>query len=326
MSVTRRAALGAALTSLVAPLPARAQEGPYPNRPVRVIVPYPPGQSSDTLGRICAEILSQRWPQRVFVENRGGGGGAIGLEAVKNSAPDGYTLTYAAIGSINVMPAMVPNVPYDPLRDFRTIAVVSNPPVLLVVHPSFPAQTIQEFVAHTRQNQVDYASGGPGTVQHMAGELMRHQLGLKLNHVAYRGSGPAVTDTVAGVVKVMVDSITSALPHVRAGRLRALAVTSGDGVASLPGVPSITNTISREYSVTGWSGMMAPAGVPDEIIIRANADILAGIKDPVYRARLDALGVISPPPWSPDEAQAFVTQQGHFWGRVIREAGLRIDG
>ncbi len=324
MSITRRAVLSAALAFLALPL--RAQDGPYPNRPVRIIIPYPPGQSSDTMGRIVAEILSQRWPQRVFVENRGGGGGVIGMEAVKHAAPDGYTLSYVAIGPMNVMPAMVPNVPYDPIRDFRAIAIVSTPPVLLVVHPSFPAQTIREFVAYTRENQVDYASGGPGTVQHMAGELMRHQLGLKLNHVAYRGSGPAVTDTVAGVVKVMVDGITSALPHVRAGRLRAIALTAGDGVPFLPGVPSITNTISREYSVVGWGGLFAPAGVPEEIIRRANADVLAGMQDPALRARLDALGNISPPPWSPDEAQGFVNQQVHFWGRVIREAGLRIDG
>lgn len=322
MPPLRRRALLAAPLAL--PALAAAQEA-FPSRPVRIIVPYPPGQSSDTIARVVAEILSRRWPQRVFVENRGGGAGIPAMEAAKNAAPDGYTLLYVAIGPMNVVPAMLPSIPYDPVRDYAPISVVSNPPVVLVVHPSLPVNTLDEFVAYTRETNLDYASGGPGTVQHMAGELLRHQLGLKLTHVAYRGSGPAVTDTVAGVVKVMMDSLNSAIPHIRAGKLRALALTGGDGVAALPGLPIIGRTVAPGYEVVGWSGLFAPAAVPEAIIRRTNADLLAGLQDPALRARLEDGGTVIAPPWSAAESRAFVHAQVAYWGRVVREAGLRID-
>jgi tripartite-type tricarboxylate transporter receptor subunit TctC len=327
MPIRRRAALLAPLIPFTRPALAQdAAVADYPSRPVRIIVPYPPGQSSDTLGRIVADILSRRWPQRVFVENRGGAGGVIGMEAVARAVPDGYTLAYVAIGPMNVVPAMLPNIPYDPVRDFTPIAVVSNPPVVLVAHPSLPVRDIHEFVAYARETPLDYASGGPGTVQHMAGELLRHQLGLKLNHVAYRGSGAAVTDTVAGVVKVMMDSLNSAVPHIRAGKLRALALTGGDGVPSLPGLPIIGRTVAPGYEVVGWSGFFAPAGTPEAIIRRANADLLDGLRDPALRERLENGGTVIAPPWTPEQARDFVHGQVAYWGRVIREAGLRIDG
>jgi tripartite-type tricarboxylate transporter receptor subunit TctC len=322
MPIARRALLAA---PLLLPAALRAQDA-WPARPVRIIVPYPPGQSSDTIARVVAEILSRRWPHRVFVENRGGGAGIPAMEAAKNAVPDGYTLLYVAIGPMNVVPAMVPSIPYDPVRDFAPISVVSNPPVVLVVHPSLPVSTLEDFVAYARETPLDYASGGPGTVQHMAGELLRYRLGLKLTHVAYRGSGPAVTDTVAGVVKVMMDSLNSAVPHVRAGRLRALALTGGEGVASLPGLPIIGKTVAPGYEVLGWSGLFAPAAVPEPIIRRINADLLEGLKDPALRARLEDGGTVIAPPWTVEHSRAFVHGQVAYWGRVVREAGLRIDG
>jgi tripartite-type tricarboxylate transporter receptor subunit TctC len=322
MPIARRALLAA---PLLLPAALRAQDA-WPARPVRIIVPYPPGQSSDTIARVVAEILSRRWPHRVFVENRGGGAGIPAMEAAKNAVPDGYTLLYVAIGPMNVVPAMLPSIPYDPVRDFAPISVVSNPPVVLVVHPSLPVSTLEDFVAYARETPLDYASGGPGTVQHMAGELLRYRLGLKLTHVAYRGSGPAVTDTVAGVVKVMMDSLNSAVPHVRAGRLRALALTGGEGVASLPGLPIIGKTVAPGYEVVGWSGLFAPAAVPEPIIRRINADLLEGLKDPALRARLEDGGTVIAPPWTVEDSRAFVHGQVAYWGRVVREAGLRIDG
>jgi tripartite-type tricarboxylate transporter receptor subunit TctC len=328
MTLRRRAALAMplALDLLARGAAAQTGAGDYPNRPVRFLSPFPPGQAGDTHARIAAETLAQRWPHRPFVENRPGGAGAIGMEAVKNAPPDGYTLAYASIGPMNVLPVMVPTVPYDPGRDFRAIAILSVSPVMLVVHPSLPVRTIQEFVAYAKENPLDYASGGPGTVQHMAGELLRHRLGLKLTHVAYRGSGPAVTDTIAGVVKVMVDSISSAVPHVRNGRLRALAVTGGHGIPALPGIPSIGDSVAPGYDVNGWTGLFAPTGTPESIIARINADLWAGLKEGEFRQRLEATGTIIPPPWPPAEAQAFIDRQIAFWRDVIREAGLKIDG
>lgn len=326
MKVGRRGAMTGGMAALVGAHASRATAGAYPERPVRIIVPYAPGQASDILGRFCAELLSNRWPQRVFVENKGGAGGAIGMESVARAAPDGYTLCYAAIGPMNIMPAMQPKVAYDPIRDFRVIAVISAPPVVLMVHPSFPARTLQEFVDYARANEVNYASGGPGSIQHVSGELMRLQFGLKLRHVPYRGSGPAAADVLAGVVPVMFDTVSSALPLVQSGRMRAIALTAGDGLASLPGVPSITNTLSKDYSVMGWSGMLAPAGIPDEIIEKVNRDLLSALDDPAIAPRLKDVGLVPAPRWSPAEAQTFVNGQTLFWRKVVQDAGLKIDG
>ena len=324
LTLPRRAALGLAAAALTRPV--AAQEAGFPNRPVRFIVPFPPGQAGDTHARIGAEALAARWPHRPVVENRAGGAGSIGMEAAARAAPDGYTYAYTSIGPMTVLPAMVPNVPYDPAKDFAAVALLSITPLLLVVHPSLPVNTIQEFVAYTKVNALDYASGGPGTVQHMSGELLRHRLGLKLNHIAYRGSGPAVTDTLAGTVLAMVDSVASATPHVRAGRLRALALTGGHGVPGLPGIPSIGDTVVPGFDVVGWTGLFAPAGTPPGIIRKVNADLLAGLAGGEYRERLEATGTVIPPPWSPEEAQDFTLGQVAFWKGVIREAGLRIDG
>jgi tripartite-type tricarboxylate transporter receptor subunit TctC len=332
--VTRRGAasllgLPLALPVLLAGRRAMAQEGvgDYPNRPVRFISPFPPGQAGDTHARIAAEALGQRWPIRPIVENRPGGAGAIGMEAVARAPADGYTFAYASVGPTNILPVTVPSVPYDPSRDFVAVAVLSVSPVLFVVNPSLPVNTIQEFVAYAREHPLDYASGGPGTIQHMSGELLRHRLGLKLNHVAYRGSGPAVTDTIAGVVKVMVDSLSSAMPHIRSGRLRPLALTGGHGVPALPGIPSIGDSVAPGYDVNGWTGLFAPTGTSPAIIRKVNADIWAGLapgKD-LYQ-RLEQTGTIIPDPWDPEVAQAFVNRQIVFWRDVIREAGLKIDG
>jgi tripartite-type tricarboxylate transporter receptor subunit TctC len=237
-----------------------------------------------------------------------------------------YTLCYAAIGPMNIMPAMQSKVPYDPIKDFRAIAVISMPPMMLLVHPSFPAQTLQQFVDYARANDVDYASGGPGSIQHLSGELMRLQFGLKLRHVPYRGAAPAAVDVTAGVVPVMFDSVSSGLPLVQSGKLRALGLTAGDGLPSLPGVPSITKVLSADYSVIGWSGMLAPAGVSDEIIERVNRDLLAGLDDPNVVERLKDIGLVPAPRWSPTQAQKFVNDQTLFWRKIVHDAGIRIDG
>ena len=248
------------------------------------------------------------------------------MEAVARASADGYTLCYSAIGPMNIMPAMQSKVPYDPIKDFRAIAVISMPPMMLLVHPSFPAQTLQQFVDYARANDVDYASGGPGSIQHLSGELMRLKFGLKLRHVPYRGAAPAAVDVTAGVVPVMFDSVSSGLPLVQSGKLRALGLTAGDGLPSLPNVPSITKVLSADYSVIGWSGMLAPAGVSDEIIERVNRDLLAGLDDPNVVERLKDIGLVPAPRWSPTQAQKFVNDQTLFWRKIVHDAGIKIDG
>jgi tripartite-type tricarboxylate transporter receptor subunit TctC len=246
------------------------------------------------------------------------------MEAVKTAAPDGCTFSDSSIGPVNVLPVMVPSVPYDPAKDFAAVTILSVSPVLLVVHPSLPVRTIQEFVAYARETPLDDASGGPGTVHHMAGELLRHRLGLKLTHVAYRGSGPAVTDIIAGVVKVMVDSTSSAVPHVRAGRLRALALTGGHGIPALPGIPSIGDSVAPGYEINGRTGLLAPAGVPAPILRKVNRDLWAGLAPgSVFRQRLEDTGTIIR---DIGAAQRFVDGTISFWKAVIRETGLKIDG
>ena len=238
---------------------ARAQGEEYPARPVRIIVPFPPGQAADTVVRIVADELSRRWPQRVLVENRGGAAGVPGVEAGARAAPDGHTLTNGTSGTFGVNPGVLPRLPYDPERDFAAITNLTVGPLIVICHPSFPARTVGDLAeaARARPGAIDVATAGPATAKHMSVELLQLRTGLRFNVVHYRGSGPAVTDLVAGNVPVMCDSIPSALPHLRAGRARALALTGARRVPQLPEVPTLAETIAPGYESGGWIGLAA---------------------------------------------------------------------
>ncbi len=322
--LARRALLGAAL--VLPAIRAGAQDG-WPTRPVRLIVPFPPGQAADLFGRLVADELSKRWPHRMVVENRAGGAGAIGMETVARATPDGYTLGVGTSGTLGVNPSVMARLPYDAERDFAPITNIFTLPLIFVAHPSFEAADMAGFVALARSapGRVQYASAGPGTAQHMTAEMLAHRLSLQMVHVPYRGSGPAMADLIAGNVKVMVDSLASALPHLQGGRIRALAVTGRARTPQLPDVPTVAETVSPGFEALGWSGLVAPAATPPAIIRRVNADAVAILSDPEIQARMRQLGGF-PDPGTPEEYGRFIASEIAKWREVARAANVRLDG
>jgi tripartite-type tricarboxylate transporter receptor subunit TctC len=312
------------LLPIAAALPARAQAA-WPEKPVRMIVPFPPGQAADIFGRIVAEQLSARWPQRVFVENRAGGAGAIGLEAGARAAPDGYTLTIGTSGTLGINPSVVANLPYDPLKDFAPVSNIFQVPLLLVCHPGQPWKGPADVVAAAKANPggINYGSAGPGTAQHLTAEMFAHAVGIRLTHVPYRGSAPAMTDLIAGNIPLMMDSLTAALPHVRDNRARALAITSNRRSPLLPEVPTLAETVAPGFDAAGWSGVIAPAATPRPLVERISADIRAVLADPVVRARIEEQGGI-PDPGTPEQFGAFIAAEIAKWKRVAEAAGVKL--
>jgi tripartite-type tricarboxylate transporter receptor subunit TctC len=317
--------LGAAALPLL-PAAARAQAD-WPNRPVRIIVPFPPGQASDIITRLVADELSRRWPQRVVVENRAGGAGAPALEAGARAAPDGYTLTTGTSGTLGVNPSVLPRVPYDAERDFAAITNVAMVPLLVIAHPSVPQTTMQALAAEARARPgaLDMASAGPATSQHMAAELLMLRANIRFNIVHYRGSGPAIADVIAGNVKLMTDSVASALPHIREGRVRAIALCSARRVPQLPDVPTIAETLVPGYAAAGWTGLVAPAGTPPEIIRRINADVVAILREPAIAERILGMGAV-PDPMTPEDYAAFIGREIATFREVARAANVRLEG
>jgi tripartite-type tricarboxylate transporter receptor subunit TctC len=322
MTFPRRALLAA--PAAIA-LPARAQEA-WPSRPVRMIVPFPPGQAADVFARLVAEQLSQRWPQRVVVENRAGGAGVIGMEAVARAAPDGYTLGVGTSGTLGVNPAVLDRIPYDVERDFAPITNIFVVPLLVIVHPGFAPRSIEELVAHVRANPGQtFASAGPATAQHMTGEMFAHRAGLRMQHVPYRGSAPAIADLIAGNVQLMFDSTASALPHVRSGRVRALAITTAYRMAAMPDVPTLAETVLPGFSGAGWSGLVAPAATPRPIVEQINREVVAILREPAMIERIAGMAGI-PDPGTPEEFTAFIRSEMAKWAEVARIAQVRLEG
>ena len=321
MRLTRRQLMLAA-----APLPALAQTEPFPSRPVRMIVPFPPGQAADVFARIIADLLSQRWPQRVVVENRAGGAGTVGMEAMARATPDGHTLGIGTSGTLGVNPGVMDRLPYDALRDFAPITNIFLVPLVVITHPDFPPRDMASLVAYIRANPgLPFASAGPATAQHMTAEMFAFQARLRMVHVPYRGSGPAIADLIAGNVQLMFDSTASAMPHIQAGRVRALGITTAYRLAAMPEVPTIAQTVLPGFSAAGWGGLIAPAGTPEPIIARINRDVTGLLREPALAARIIALASI-PDPTTPEEFAAFIRAEIVKWTAVARAAGVRLEG
>ncbi len=327
MSITlrRRVLLGAASLPLL-PAIAKAQSD-WPNRPVRIIVPFPPGQASDIITRLVADELSKRWPQRVVVENRAGGAGAPALEAGARAPADGYTLTAGTSGTLGINPSVLPRLPYDAEKDFAGISNIAMVPLLVIAHPSVPQSTMPALAAEARARPgaLDMASAGPATSQHMAAELLMLRANIRFNIVHYRGSGPAIADVIAGNVKLMTDSVASALPHIRDGRVKAIALCSARRVPQLPDVPTIAETLVPGYEAAGWSGLVAPAGTPEAIIRRINTDVVAILRDQAIAARIASMGAVADPQ-TPEEYAAFLRSEIAKWREVARAANVRLEG
>jgi tripartite-type tricarboxylate transporter receptor subunit TctC len=312
-----------ALLLLAVSLCASAQES-YPAKPIRMIVPFPPGGPTDVVARLIGHKLSERWHQQVLVENRAGAGGTIGAELAARAAPDGYTLVMGSTANMAVNVTLYPKLSYDPVKDFAPVNLAAVTPNLFVVHPAFPARNVSEFIALAKQRPINYATGGIGTPSHLAGELFKTLSGIQMNHVPYKGSIPALTDIMGGQVDLMFDSMASALPFVKSGKLKALAQTGSKRVAALPELPTVAESGLPGYEVAGWFGLFAPAGTPRPIVNRLSAEISQILALADVKERYASLGA-EPGPSDPDQFAAFLKAEIVKWAKVIRDSGAKAE-
>ena len=298
----------------------------YPARPIRLVVPYPPGGPTDFVARTVGQKLSQFIGQQIVVDNRPGAGTIIGSELVARGAPDGYTLLFGTGGGTFLTPLMVPKVPYEPLRDFEPVALLVMSPQVLVVHPSVAAHSVSELVAlaKAKPGALNFASVGTGTSPHLGGELFQSLTGTKIVHVPYKGTAPAMTDLIAGQVHMMFSSMPTVLAHVKAGRLRLLGTGGSKRSAVIPDTPSVSETVPGFELVT-WYGIFAPARTPDVIIKRLNTEIGKVLTDPESRDRLAAQG-LEPTVMTPDALRNYTRQDVGRWSRLIKAAGIKQAG
>jgi tripartite-type tricarboxylate transporter receptor subunit TctC len=296
----------------------------YPSRSVRIIVGWPAGGGADTVTRIVGQWLSEGLGQQVIIENRPGASTNIAAQAVINSPPDGYTLLfYSASTLINTI--MFPNLPFDVRRDIAPVSGLVAYPMVLVAHPSVPAKTVAELIAHAKANpgKVTMASFGTGSASHLAGELFKMMAGVDMVHVPYRGGAPMVTDLIAGQVQVGFDVMVTSLPHMRTGALRALGIAGNNRFDMLPDVPTIAETLPG-YEARTWAGVGAPKGTPPEIVARLNRDINTGLANPTIRARLAEIGTI-PMIFTATEFGAYVATESEKWAKVIKFADIKPE-
>lgn len=322
----RRRALGLAATAMAAPSMIRsaAAQAAWPAKPVRFIVPFPPGQAADIFARLMAEKLTDVWKQQVIVENKAGGSGIPATEYAKNAPPDGYTLMVVSSGTFGVNPSLFPNLPYRPLVDFLPISNIFLVPLVIVAHPSFPANTLAELIALARKEpgKYSYASAGPGTSQHLSMELFKLKAGLDIVHVPYKGSGPAMADLLGGHVKLMMDSTAAALGPISDGRIKALALTTARRAAPpLDKIPPIADTLPG-FDAAGWSGLAAPARTPLEIVAKVSRDLQALLKDPEIIRQIEQKAAM-PAPGSPIQFAEFIKKEIDTWGEVVRATGTK---
>ena len=321
-----RHAIAAALALAVA-LPVAAQQGgAFPVKPVRLIVPYPPGGGSDTISRPLAQKLSESYGQQVIIDNRGGAGGNVGMEMAAKAPPDGYTLVFALTAQLAVNPGLYKKLPYDPAKDYEPISLVASGPYLLVVHPALPVKSVKDLVAlaKARPGQLAYASSGNGSGGHLAAELMKSLAKIDLVHIPYKGGGPALVDVLAGQVQILFAPPASSAQHIQAGKLRSLGVTTAKRSASLPDVPTLAEAGVPGYDSGVWYGVLAPLHTPRDIVMRHHAEIVKALGAPDYRKLLVA-NAIDPIGSSPEELGKFVRSEIAKWAKVIREAKVQVD-
>ena len=297
----------------------------YPARPVRLIVPYPAGGSTDILARVLAEKIGPAWGQPMVVENRAGATGVIGADSVAKSPPDGYTLLIGVNGPISIAPA-IRTMPYDSLKDFAPVTLIADAPKLLVIHPSIPAQTLQEFIAwaRTQGKPISFASAGIGTTGHLASEMLKQRAGLDANHVPYKGGGPAIADVIGGHVQFMFEVMPQLLPHVQAGRLKALGISSNERSRAIPALPTIAEQGLAGFQSSTWFGVLAPAGTPEAAITRINAEFSRALAEPDMAKRIADLGA-SWAPNSPADFARFLRADLDKWRQVVAKSGAKFD-
>jgi tripartite-type tricarboxylate transporter receptor subunit TctC len=314
----------ALLVLSLAAFPVAAQA--WPAKPIRYIVPFPPGGATDIIARAVAGEISKTLGQQVVIDNRGGAGGNIGTDIVAKAAPDGYTILMGTVGTHGINVSLYSKLPYDAVRDFAPVTLVATVPNVLVVHPSVPVKSVKELIAYAKANpgKLNFASSGNGTSIHLSGELFKTMTGVSMVHIPYKGSAPALADLLGGQADLMFDNLPPSLPHIKSGRLHALAVTTARRSAAMPDLPTMAEAGVPGYESGSWFGVLAPAGTPKDIVNRLNAEIVKALAVPEIRERLQAQGA-EPVGNTPEQFAAFIRSEITKWAKVVKDSGAKID-
>jgi tripartite-type tricarboxylate transporter receptor subunit TctC len=318
-------ALQAGLVAVLACAGAHCLAQTYPAKPIRIVVPYPPGGSGTIVARILGDKLNQAWGQQILVDSRPGASGMIGAEIVAKSPPDGYTLLAGYTSEVAINVSLFSKMAYDPLKDFAPIALTGVIPMILLVHPSVPAKTVKELMAlaQRRPGEMTYGSAGAGSPAHLAHELLNRSTGVKMVHVPYKGAAPALVDLLGGHVFTYFSGMPPAMPHVRAGKLRGLAVSTAKRSAAAPDIPAVSESVPG-FDVPTWFSLLAPAGTPRDIVAKLNAETVRSLNDPAVKPKLTALGAETTT-LNADEVSAFIRQEIEKYARVVKSSGLRVE-
>ena len=305
--------------------PALAADG-YPAKSIRMVVPFPAGGTSDIIGRIAGQKITEATGQQVIIDNRAGAGGNIGTELVAKAAPDGYTLLTDPGSTLTINPSLFSRLPFDTLKDFAPVTIIAAVPNVLVVHPSLPVKNVKELIAlaKARPGQLNYASTGAGQSTHLSMELFKISAGVDMTHIPYKGSSPALTDLLAGQVPVMFDNMPSSLPHVKAGKLRALAVSTLKRSPALPELATVAESGLPGFEVSVWFGVLAPAATPRDVVTRLNSILVKALANPDMRERLAGQGA-EPIGNTPEEFTAQIQRDIVKWAKVVKSAGIKLD-
>lgn len=298
----------------------------YPTKYIRVFVPAPAGGGTDILARIIGQKFTEKWGQQVVIENRGGASGTIAAEMAAKSAPDGYNLFMLYSGILTINPSLLKKLPYDPIKDFTPVAIFVQVPNILVVHPSVPAKSVKELIAlaKSKPGQLNCASSGIGVSNYMCMELFKSMTGVDWVHIPYKGGAPAMIDLLGGQVQVMFNNLVELVPHIKAGKLRALAVATPKRISAMPDLPTIAEAGVPGYENLLWYGMVAPAGTPKEIINKLSAEILKIQQMPDVKERLNTMGA-EPIDFTPEQMDAYIKAEMAKWAKVIKEAGIQPE-
>ncbi|MEY4077879.1 MAG: hypothetical protein RIQ69_2249 [Pseudomonadota bacterium] len=307
-------------------LSAVAQAADYPSKPIKIVVTFPPGGSSDAIIRILSTRLNDKLGQPLVIDNRPGAGGNIGLSVVAKAAPDGYVLGVGAAGGLTANSSLYPQMPFDVAKDFQPITMLAAIPFVLVGHPSVPADNMQQLIAYAKSQpgKVSIGHGGNGTAMHLSTALFTQMTDLKMIEVPYRGSGPAAMDTLSGQIQLSVTDLAAALPHIKAGKLKAFAVTSPKRLSNLPEVPTLSESGLSGYDSTGWFGLVAPAGTPAAIIQKLNTEFTAALNDEAIKAQMRQSGM-EPVATTMEGLDAYIKSETQKWAKVIRQANIKLN-
>jgi tripartite-type tricarboxylate transporter receptor subunit TctC len=306
--------------------PLLAAPDAYPTKPIRFIVPYPAGGPLDTVARLLAQKVAENLKKPVIVDNKPGAGGNIGADTVAKAPPDGYTILMGAVATHAINPSLYASIPYDPVRDFAPITQIASTPNVLVVNPSVPARTVREFIAYARANpgKLNFGSGSTGSAGHLAGELFKSLAGVEMTHVPYKGAAPAMQDLIGGRIQLMFDNLASSLGQIRAGKVRALAVTTAKRSLLAPDLPTIAESGLPGFDISTWFGLFAPAATPREVLERLHAEFTRALAAPDVRERMLALGA-EPVGSRPDEFAAYIRSEAQKYARLVNASGAKAD-